>query len=46
MCQSAGDGPVMQEYILTETAPGVFEKTGGANPKAEVGGKVEVFSVW
>jgi len=31
---------------LRQTAPGVFEKTGGANPKAEVGGKVEVFSLW
>lgn len=46
MCQSAGDGPAMQEYVLTETAPGLFTKTGGANPRSEVGGAVEVFSMW
>ncbi len=46
MCQSAGDGPTMQEYVFTESAPGLFTKTGGANPRSEVGGNVEVFSVW
>ena len=46
MCQSAGDGPTMQEYMLRETAPGVFAKSGGANPKSEVGGNVEVYSLW
>lgn len=46
MCQSAGDGPTIQEYVLTEAAPGVFNKIGGANPRAEVGGAVEVYSLW
>lgn len=46
MCQSAGDGPTMQEYVLTETAAGIFTKTGGANPKSEVGGNIEVYSLW
>ncbi|WP_446807908.1 hypothetical protein ACH50O_11355 [Methylomonas sp. 2BW1-5-20] len=46
MCQSAGDGPSNQEYVLTESAPGIFTKTGGANPKSEVGGNVEIYSLW
>jgi hypothetical protein len=46
MCQSAGDGPSMQEYVFTESAPGSFTKTGGANPRSEVGGTVEVYSLW
>jgi hypothetical protein len=46
MCQSAGDGPTMQEYVFTESAPGTFAKTGGANPSSEVGGSVEIYSLW
>ena len=46
MCQSAGDGPTKQEYVLTETSPGAFTKSGGANPRSEVGGSVGVYSMW
>jgi hypothetical protein len=46
MCQSAGEGPVMHEYVFTESASGVFQKTGGGPPATEVGGNVAVYNMW
>jgi hypothetical protein len=46
MVQSAGEGPIMHEYVFTQTGPGTFTKTGGGPGKTEVGGSLGVYSLW
>jgi hypothetical protein len=45
MCQSAGGGPRMNDYIFRAAPDGTFTRTGGI-PAKDVGGPVYVISLW
>jgi hypothetical protein len=45
MCQSAGGGPRMNDYVFRAAPDGTFTRTGGI-PAKDVGGPVYVISLW
>lgn len=45
MCQSAGGGPRINEYIFSAAGGGTFTRSGGI-PAKDVGGPVYVISLW